>query len=301
MLTSAMPAEYGHATAGALIIVKKAGTNTLHGEGGELFKSTSMMHRRFFQRTTLAAGQPGQPALCSRCPISWSAGRSIIPKLYNGKNKTFFEVGGSYHIDSSSNAGSYSTPTPEMLAGNFSAYSNQLYDPNSTSGQLRGRQPVAHSVPRQHHSHQPVQHDVEQDHRQQPVQAAHGRASGSITNTGPNGNIVQSGTGNYFNFTNQFRVDHTLSNKMRMMLSYSTGNQHQPQNNANIVYAPYDQYQTLQYTIQSHAALSFTYTISPTLISETKVGIYRRTGNYDTLRRERLHVRDGQDGSQPSL
>ena len=54
VLTSAMPAEYGHATSGALIVVKKAGTNTFHGEGGELFKSTSMMHRRFFQRTTLS-------------------------------------------------------------------------------------------------------------------------------------------------------------------------------------------------------------------------------------------------------
>ncbi|MCX6632849.1 MAG: carboxypeptidase regulatory-like domain-containing protein, partial [Candidatus Solibacter sp.] len=53
VLTSAMPAEYGHATSGALIIVKKSGTNTLHGEGGELFKSTSMMHRVFFQQYTL--------------------------------------------------------------------------------------------------------------------------------------------------------------------------------------------------------------------------------------------------------
>jgi hypothetical protein len=43
LLTSAMPAEYGYATAGALIVVKKSGTNTLHGQGGYLFKSTSMM------------------------------------------------------------------------------------------------------------------------------------------------------------------------------------------------------------------------------------------------------------------
>src|ERR1022692_3621089 len=52
VLTSAMAAEYGHATSGALIVVKKAGTNTFHGEGGELFKSTSMMHRTFFQLQT---------------------------------------------------------------------------------------------------------------------------------------------------------------------------------------------------------------------------------------------------------
>lgn len=64
------------------------------------------------------------------------------------------------------------------------------------------------------------------------------------------------------------------------MLSYSTGDQHQPQNNVNISYKPYDQYQTLQYTVQNHPTLSFTYAISPTLISETRVGLYRRTGNF---------------------
>src|SRR6185436_5895728 len=110
--------------------------------------------------------------------------------------------------------------------------------------------------------------------------------TGSVTNTGPTGNIVKSGTGNYYNLTNQFRVDHNFTDKLRMKLSYSTGDQHQPQNNANITYAPYDQYQTLQYTVQSHASLSFTYTISPTLISETKIGLYRRTGNFQPLKGE---------------
>jgi len=105
VLTSAMPAEYGHATAGALIVVKKAGTNTLHGEGGELFKSTSMMHRRFFQRTTLQQDNPDNHTLF-QMPDFVISGPVVIPKLYNGKNKTFFQVGGSHHIDSASDAGS---------------------------------------------------------------------------------------------------------------------------------------------------------------------------------------------------
>lgn len=281
VLTSAMPAEYGHATAGALIIVKKAGTNTLHGEGGELFKSTSMMHRRFFQLQTLQQQDKNNSTLF-QMPDFVVSGPVYIPKLYNGKNKTFFQVGGSYHIDSSSNASSYSTPTPEMLAGNFSAYSNQLYDPASTSGSFANgtltRSPFpGNIIPTNRFS--AMWNAIAAN---KPF-AAPMAGVGSVTNTGPNGNIVKSGTGNYFNLTNQFRLDHNLNNKMRAMLSYSTGNQHQPQNNANIVYAPYDQYQTLQYTVQNHAALSFTYTISPTLISETKIGIYRRTGNYQPL------------------
>ncbi len=278
VLTSAMPAEYGHATSGALIVVKKGGTNTFHGEGGELFKSTSMMHRRFYQRTTVQQDNPLNHTLF-QMPDFVVSGPVIIPKLYNGKNKTFFQVGGSYHIDSSSNSGSYTTPTPEMLAGNFSAYSNQIYDPASTTGSFAAgnlsRTPfVGNIIPANRFS--TMWNAIAANKPFLPPQAG----TGSVTNVGPNGNIVASGTGNYFNLTNQFRVDHSLNNKMRLMFSYSTGNQHQPQNNVNIGYQAYDQYQTLQYTIQNHAALSFTYTISPTLISETKVGMYRRTGNY---------------------
>jgi hypothetical protein len=53
VLTSALPAEYGHATTGLISVVKTGGTNVLHGTGGELFKSTPMVHRPFFQLTTL--------------------------------------------------------------------------------------------------------------------------------------------------------------------------------------------------------------------------------------------------------
>jgi hypothetical protein len=281
VLTSAMPAEYGHATAGALIIVKKAGTNTLHGEGGYLFKSTSMMHRRFFQRTTLQQDNPNNATLF-QMPDFVISGPVRIPKVYNGKNKTFFEVGGSYHIDSSSNAGSYSTPTPAMLTGDFSAYTNQLYDPASTSGSFAtsdlARTPFpGNIIPASRFSS--MWNKIAANKPFLAPQAG----VGSITNTGPNGNIVASGTGNYFNLTEQFRIDHNFNQKMRTMFTYSRGNQHQPQNNVNITYAPYDQYQTLTYTIQQHAALSFVYAISPTLISETKVGLYRRTGNRQPL------------------
>ena len=103
VLTSAMPAEYGHATSGMLIVVKKSGTNQFHGEGGYLFKSTSMMHRRFFQLQTLQQ-QAGSPTTLFTQPDFVVSGPVVLPWLYNGRNKTFFQVAGSCHIDSSSNS-----------------------------------------------------------------------------------------------------------------------------------------------------------------------------------------------------
>ena len=190
-------------------------------------------------------------------------------------------MAGSYHIDSSSNAGTDTTPTPDELTGNFSAFTNQIYDPASTSGSLAAgnlsRSPFPGNIIPQSRFSSMWNAII----ANKPF-AAPQAGVGSNTNVGPSGNIVTSGTGNYYNLTNQFRVDHNFSNRLKASLSYSTGSQHQPQNNVNINYAPYDQYQTLQYTIQQHVALSATYTISPTFISETKVGAYRRTGNYGT-------------------
>jgi hypothetical protein len=281
VISSAMPAEYGHATSGAIIMVKKAGTNQLHGQGGELFKSTPMMHRRFFQLQTLqqqAKALGGTAATMFQMPDFVVSGPVYIPKVYNGKNRTFFQVGGSYHIDSSNNASSYHTPTAAMLAGDFGAYSNKLYDPASTAGTYADKNLSRTIFPNNvipTNRFSTMWNKIVANKPFREPQAG----VGSVTATGPTGNIVTSGTGNYYNFTNQFRVDHNWTDRFRMMLSYSTGNQHQPQNNVNITYTPYDQYQTLTYTIQTTSALSATYTISPTLISETKVGIYRRTGN----------------------
>ena len=275
VISSAMPAEFGHATSGALLVVKKSGTNTFHGEGGELFKNNPLVHRRFFQLQTLP--QQNVSDLFQMPDFSFS-GPVVIPKLYNGRNKTFFSVAGSYHVDSSSNASSYTTPTPAMLSGDFSAYSNALYDPASTSGSFAAgnlqRSPFpGNIIPQNRFSS--MWNAIAAN---KPF-AAPQAGVGSVTSTGPSGNIVASGTGNYFNLTNQIRVDHSFTDKIKLSASYWWGNQHQPQNNANIIYAPYDQYQLLTYTVQNTAHLGLTYTLSPTLISEFSLGEYRRTGN----------------------
>lgn len=286
VITGAMPAEYGHATSGALIVVKKGGTNTLHGEGGYLFKSTPMMHRRFFQRTTLqqdAAAIGGHASTMFQMPDFVLSGPVVIPKIYNGRNKTFFEIGASWHVDTSANSGSYTVPTTQMLAGDFSAYSNQLYDPGSTSGTFAAGNLSRTPLPGNIIPASRVSTFWKNIMANNPWNLAQPQAGiGSITPTGPSGNVVASGTGAYFNKTEQARLDHSFTDKFKVSLAYHLGRQHQPQNNVTIGYKPLDQFQTLGYTIQTQGSLNMTYTISPTLISETKIGEYRRNGPGDT-------------------
>ena len=49
VITTVLPAEYGHSAGGAIVIVKKSGTNQPHGGAGLLFREGPMQHRRFMQ------------------------------------------------------------------------------------------------------------------------------------------------------------------------------------------------------------------------------------------------------------
>ena len=272
VLTSAMPAEYGHATSGALIVVKKAGTNSLHGEGGWLFKNDLLYHRRFFQPETTP--QEGVKDFFQQ-PDFVVSGPVYIPHIYHGKNKTFFEVAGSYHVDSSSNASSYAVPTTAMLAGNFSAFSNQIYDAASTAGSFAAgnlsRQPFpGHIIPQSRFS--TMWNAIAATN---PF-AAPQPGAGTNSPTGPVGNIVGEGTGKYFNLTTQARLDHSFTDKFKMFASFTWGNQHQPPTDVTILYKPFDQYQVIGYTLMNVGTVGFTYTLSPTLISETRIGEFRR-------------------------
>ena len=48
VLTGTLPAEYGHTTGGVVSVVKKGGTNSLHGMAADLGRTRAMTHRQFF-------------------------------------------------------------------------------------------------------------------------------------------------------------------------------------------------------------------------------------------------------------
>lgn len=50
VLTTTLPAEYGHSAGGIMSVVKKTGTNSFHGNASEYGRTRSMAHRRFFDR-----------------------------------------------------------------------------------------------------------------------------------------------------------------------------------------------------------------------------------------------------------
>ena len=126
-------------------------------------------------------------------------------------------MAGSYHIDTNANASFYQVPTPEMLNGNFNfpgVAANQIYDPASTSGTFAEnnltRAPFPGNIIPQTRFSKMWKAIAANDPFAKP------NNSGSFSGTGVTGNILKDGTGNYYNLTTQWRIDHQLTEKAKI-------------------------------------------------------------------------------------
>jgi hypothetical protein len=136
VLTTTLPAEYGHSAGGAISIVKKSGTNQFHGLVSAFGRSRAMTHRRYFDRCKTSQSDEGcikqgsfflQPDIMLSGPV-------YIPKIYDGRDRTFFMIAHQRLIEKKSNQFIGTVPTPDMFAGDFSfgGKGNALYNPWST-------------------------------------------------------------------------------------------------------------------------------------------------------------------------
>jgi hypothetical protein len=120
--TSNYSARYGGNAGGVVNIVTKSGVNEVHGGLFAFDRNAVFNARNFFvaKRDQLKRNQFG----------GTFGGPVTIPKLYEGKNKTFFFVGyqGTRIRNSGGGLSAY-FPTADNLAGNFSNVSTQIYDP----------------------------------------------------------------------------------------------------------------------------------------------------------------------------
>jgi hypothetical protein len=128
---SGFKADSGHASGGTISFVAKSGTNQFHGSAFEFLRNMDLDARSFFQiqRNVYKQNNFGATA----------GGPVYFPKLYNGRNKTFFFASyeGFRNRNGASTGTFYSVPSPEMYTGDFSNWVDQnnklyqIYDPKS--------------------------------------------------------------------------------------------------------------------------------------------------------------------------
>jgi hypothetical protein len=121
-------AEFGSVLGGVVNVVTKSGTNELHGSAWDYLRNTAFDARNYF----LPASQ-SKPFFHQNQFGGAVGGPVVIPKLYNGRNKTFFF--GAYQGWRYSRASDNDilVPTAAELAGDEADNGqNPIYDPFST-------------------------------------------------------------------------------------------------------------------------------------------------------------------------
>lgn len=121
MMTSGYSAEFGRYAGGVLSVVTKSGTNRLRGSIYEFLRNDIWDATGYFDLTKskLRRNQFGANV----------SGPVVLPKLYNGKNRTFFLFTWDTikSVDGKTQRGI--VPLPEMLTGDFTKATNALGQP----------------------------------------------------------------------------------------------------------------------------------------------------------------------------
>jgi hypothetical protein len=145
--TNNFSAEFGNSGGGIINLLYKSGTNQLHGSLFEFLRNSVLDANSFFSNSR------GTPlGSFKRNQFGASAGGPVeIPKIYSGRNKTFFFVDYEGLRQRSASLNTLTVPSLLQRAGDFSQTFNKagqlipIYDPTTTvrSGSGYARLPVA--------------------------------------------------------------------------------------------------------------------------------------------------------------
>jgi len=123
--TNALSAEYGRFGGGVINLVTKSGTNQWHGGLFEFSRNGVLNANDFFANR---AGQ-AKPDSNRRQYGGTLGGPIVIPKIYNGHDKSFFFFGFQGENDTIAAITTDTVPTLAFRSGDFSALGTTIYDP----------------------------------------------------------------------------------------------------------------------------------------------------------------------------
>ena len=279
VLTTVPPAEYGHSAGGVINVVKKSGTNDLHGMASWYGRTRRMQHRLFFDRLQTSQPTPGRPngvPVFFMQPDANIGGPVYIPKVYNGRNKTFFFFGYQRLHEKKVAQVDATTPTLAMKQGDFNwPGANQLFDPATTrfvDGKwLRdpfpgNRVPLARFDP-------VASKVVAIDPWVAPNRAP------SYTSVDPKSNLLADEFAKTFFDDYNLRIDHQFSTSFKIYGSFTQNNQSGFNRPINIKYETpeFDASQGV-YTpfTQSNSSAGYTWIAKSSLINDSRIGYFRR-------------------------
>jgi hypothetical protein len=135
VITNALAAEYGRTGGGVINVATRGGTNSLHGSAYDYLRNSKLDTNTWSNNRNgvkLGAFQRNQFGATVGGPI-------FLPRLYNGKNRTFFFFSEQSTRTRSASSATASVPVQDWLNGDFSNLRNgsgqliTIYDPTDVS------------------------------------------------------------------------------------------------------------------------------------------------------------------------
>jgi hypothetical protein len=197
MITTGFNAEYGRFAGGVLTMVTKSGTNRLRGSLYEFLRNDMFDARNFFDASKSKLRQNQFGATIS--------GPVYIPKIYNGKERTFFLVSWESLRSLSGTTQRGIVPSPQMLTGNFAGALDANGKPETIVDPLNKNLPFAGNVI--------PSSRLDQVALNLATFYPKPNLTGSLNNYLAQGNSTSSNN----NFT--FKIDHTLGPNDRLTLN----------------------------------------------------------------------------------
>jgi hypothetical protein len=134
--TTMFDASLGHTNGGVISMTTKSGSNQLHGTGYWYNRGTALQANSWINNRN---GNPRAPTKYNQFGYAVS-GPVFLPKLYDGRNRTFFSTSLERDNDNRPLTPNFRVPTVLEKQGDFSQTLNRLggpfaiYDPNTTVG-----------------------------------------------------------------------------------------------------------------------------------------------------------------------
>lgn len=260
VMTSNYSAQFGRSGSGVINIVLKSGTNQIQGSVYEFLRNSALDANNYFNNLH------GKPLpLFHRSQFGASvSGPVLIPKLYNGKNKTFFLFSFEGLRQGSATQLTTTVPTALERQGDFSQSGYTIYDPATTAPSGSG------------FVRQPFPNDAIPGTRIDSVAKAVMNYYPLPTSTANVNNFFASGTSIFRTNSLDAKVTEDLNSRNRIFVRYSQNSQITP---AALLF-PKGPFQIAEggqnFPDYSHsAAIDYTFTASPTFVIDTEFGFSR--------------------------
>ena len=248
--TGSTSAEYGSYLGVHINIVTKSGTNNAHGSVFEFYQADALDARGYFEDRT----KPKNPRKRNQFGFQVD-GPLLIPKLYDGHNKTFF-MGAYEGVRANAlSAGFATVPTALMRQGNFSEVSTAIRNP-LTPGQTFAGNIIPSTQ---------ISSIAQKLLTYYPTPNRPGLASNFQGNSESKDNNDQV----------LARVDQNLGNKIRLYVRYNWYDTY----NTNVSLIPATS--VTQPRVNKNWLFTYTHTLRPNLLNDFRIGYHRI--DFDTL------------------